>query len=118
MAEDKSERKEHEAQVKTHNEMAMSKGHEPQAKAHDDKRVVEMRKENERLAKEQEAHRQSLRGRPTPTQDEANQAKIGAHPELEADGSTDPFAVTTRQTTAEPATGGYATRQATAKPAV
>jgi hypothetical protein len=111
MTEDKT--KEHEAHAKSHNEPPMSQGRNQHA--HDDKRVADMRKENERLAKEQEAHRQSLRGRPTPTQDEANQAKIGAHPELEVDGSTDPFAVT-KEATAAPAGGGYATRQATAKP--
>lgn len=81
----------------------------------EDKRATEDRKRLEQEREKQEEVRKKLRGRPVPTQDEANQAKLGLHPELEVDGSEDPFS--TKQVEAQPSGGGYSTRQSTAKPA-
>jgi hypothetical protein len=61
-----------------------------------DKRVADEKKKlaDERSARQKarEEHLKQVTGRPTPTQDEADQAKLGLHPELEPDGSTDPYA--------------------------
>jgi len=38
-------------------------------------------------AKRQQQQKDALKGRPTPTQDELNQANLGMHPELSDDGS-------------------------------
>lgn len=93
-------------------------------RAADDKRTAEVRKkheqERETRSKVQAEQRASMEGTPTPTQDEADQIKLGLYPEIAPDGSTDPFApADQKQATAErakPGQPGYATRQAVPKP--
>lgn len=87
-------------------------------------KAKDQKQDREDRAKAQEEHRKKMRGRPTPTQDEADQAKLGMHPELAADGSTDPFAAPTttaahanKQSTAESGGASYSTRQSTTKTA-
>lgn len=48
--------------------------------------------EREERTKAQEEHRKKMIGRPTPTQEEADLIKLGHHPDLEPDGSQDPYA--------------------------
>jgi hypothetical protein len=59
----------------------------------EDKKKLET--EREARAKAQAEHQKKMTGRPTPTQEEADLIKLGHHPELEPDGSTDPYAVPT-----------------------
>jgi hypothetical protein len=97
--------------------------------AADDKRTAEERKkqatEREERAKAQEEHRKSMRGRPTPTQEEADLIKSGHHPTLEPDGSTEPPWPPVapakdkheKHATAESGGANYSTRQTSAKTA-
>ena len=90
--------------------------------AADDKRTADERKkqatEREERTKAQEEHRKSMRGRPTPTQEEADLIRTGHHPALEPDGSTEPpwppVPAHAKQSTAEHQGAGYSTRQSTA----
>lgn len=89
--------------------------------AADDKRTADERKkqatEREQRTKAQEEHRKSMRGRPTPTQEEADLIRTGHHPTLEPDGSTEPpWPPATKQLPAAESGGGYTTRQAISKP--
>lgn len=69
--------------------------------------------DREKQSKEQAEQRASMQGTPTPTQEEADLAKLGLYPDLAPDGSTDPCAPpATKQATAEHSGGGYTTRQA------
>jgi hypothetical protein len=86
--------------------------------ANDDKRLAEDKK---KLAADRDARekareeREKSRGRPTPTQEEIDLIKLGHHVELSPDGSPpDPnVGFGTRQVEAQPASGGYHTRQST-----
>lgn len=71
--------------------------------------------ERDKIKAEQEEHRAKMKGTPTPTQEEADKIKLGLHPELAPDGSTDPHAKKEEKPAAS--SGGYSTRQAQAKPA-
>ena len=90
--------------------------------AADDKRTADARKkhaeEREQRTKAQEEHRKSMRGRPTPTQEEADLIRTGHHPTLEPDGSTEPpwppVPAHAKQSTAEQQGGSYSTRASTA----
>jgi hypothetical protein len=74
---------------------------------------------DEQAAREKatEAHDKVYKGTPTPTQEELNLINLGNHPELAADGSTDPLVVPKEKTKQmESGSGGsYQTRQATPK---
>jgi hypothetical protein len=81
------------------------------------KRMEEDRKkleaQNEQRAKEAE-ERAKHRGKPTPTQMEADLAALGHHPELEPDGSP-PDPNYPKKDVQAGSAGGYQTRQATAQ---
>lgn len=66
--------------------------------------------ENEARAKATAEHHKIYDGKPTPTQEEADLIKLGHHPELEPDGSTDPDAATKEAGKQPP----YQTREARA----
>lgn len=97
-------------------------------KAAADKKLADDKKklEEEAAAREKaaEAHAKIYKGTPTPTQEELNLLNLGNHPELAADGSTDPLAPPkkngdkheTRHMEAGSSGSGYQTRQTTAKP--
>ena len=61
---------------------------DPKKKLEDDKKKLS--EERAEWDKQQALHKKIYTGRPTPTQEEANLIKLGNHPELEPDGSTDP----------------------------
>jgi hypothetical protein len=82
-----------------------------------------MAEDKKRLAAEREAreksraeHDKKYKGTPTPTQEEADLAALGHHPELAPDGSEDPDKpAAAPQKQAEAGSGAsYQTRQATA----
>jgi hypothetical protein len=72
----------------------------------DKKKLSEERADRQ---KKREEHLKMVTGRPTPTQEEADLIKLGHHPELAADGSTDPYSDKAME--AEGGGGGYKTRQ-------
>jgi hypothetical protein len=82
--------------------------------AEQDKKMAEDKKklaeERDARAKAKAAHDKVYLGRPTPTQEECDLIKLGHHPELEPDGSTDPDTVG-KSLEAEGSRGGYQTRQ-------
>lgn len=88
-------------------------------KAAADKRMADdrnkLKQEREQRAKDRDEHLKKLQGTPTPTQEEADLIKLGHHPELAPDGSTDPYAERNLQATEHG--GGYQTRQSTPAPA-
>ena len=88
-----------------------------------DKTDTRLAEDKKRLAAEREARekareeRDKKRGRPTPTQEEADLAALGAHPELSPDGSPEEKPAGHQTRHMEPASGGgYQTRQSTPQP--
>jgi hypothetical protein len=85
----------------------------------DTKTDARQAEDKKRLAAEREARekaaRERKRGRPTPTQDEADLAALGHHPELSPDGSEEEKPAGHQTRHMEPASGGggYQTRQST-----
>lgn len=97
---------------------------ETKEKATEDKRTAEARTklnaDRDKLYKDQEEQRASMRGTPTPTQEEADLIKTGHHPTLAEDGSTEPqwpapvAAKDKKHATAEHGGANYNTRSQTA----
>lgn len=116
MADETTKRPTEQQAVATTQQPAHEKHHEKQ---HEDKRTADERKrlneEREKRSKEQEEHRKSMRGRPTPTQEEADLIKTGHHPQLEPDGSTEPPWPPTGKPVEKVGGASYNTRQSTAK---
>jgi hypothetical protein len=84
-----------------------------------------MEADKKRLGEEREARQKQMaereknRGTPTPTQEEADLAKLGHHVELAKDGSPEDHGFGTtrqREMAAESGGKGYETRQSTARP--
>ena len=72
--------------------------------------------ENEKRAADSAAHAKMVTGTPTPTQEEADLIKLGHHPELAPDGSTDPYSAKAMEPASSQHTGGgYQTRQTRAE---
>ena len=88
-------------------------------KAAADKRMADdrakLKQEREQRTKVADEIRNKQLGTPTPTQEEADLIKMGHHPELAPDGSTDPYAERNLQATEHG--GGYQTRQSSPAPA-
>lgn len=87
-------------------------------KTNADKRLADDKKklaaEREHRAKVQAEHQEMMVGTPTPTQEEADLIKLGHHPDLAPDGSTDPY--NTEQAEASGTSGKpYSNRQMTSE---
>lgn len=101
--------------------MAEAKTDPSAAKMAEDKK--KLAEENAAREKAAEAHAKIYKGNPTPTQEELNLLNLGNHPELAADGSTDPLALPkngkseheTRHSEAGGSGATYQTRQASPK---
>jgi hypothetical protein len=89
------------------------KKHAEERQAEDKKRLAAEREAREKAREEHE----KTRGRPTPTQEEADLAALGHHVELSPDGSPPEKDKEKTREAASTHSGNYATRQSTAKPA-
>jgi hypothetical protein len=105
----------HTSETHANPNAAREREQQAQAQREQGQRQLERGKaDKERILKD---YQDRMKGRPTPTQEECDQIKLGMNPEISPDGSNpDPHdALSQRQMGAERPSGGYRTRESTAQ---